>query len=523
MSSSIHRYFYFVLALILTGWQPVQVCAQEIAPETEADDSMSAERMLEAAVVDLKDAMREALRKNAQIGEKNDALRQELIQNEKELTALQEEKATLAEDQKVLREALRLQDEDREALRKKMATLREQEENHDGNQAEKELQMSTMLEKQKRLREEAQLLEEEVAFFQKRRQQKSVQSLLRGREQEKESLESQMAVLRGNIDKKKEDVLHMQQKISSQKERTEKLREQKEQWLQKLAGLQTRLKEVEETAAALHDQGEKSELRAAAALNELEGDIAQLQNYKEQLERAFAEMRDLQEAVGVAYRQQEKQATLFRRNLAQEAELLKKKKQVLADLIPLREAVRPFEEEARVDSLSASREQLTGMIDDLNLSLRKGRLKIKAYRKKEKLLSKDIARLKGDYQNALKRQESSESAEEIKEELTRLLSDVDLEDDTAVSRSASAKESRPAVAVSAGQKLEKEIEALQLREAVLTSSLSIIQARYEEEHKAAENFHKEEAQLYEYLKLLRQENRGLQEKVLGLLKAKEKK
>ena len=209
---------------------------------------------------------------------------------------------------------------------------------------------------------------------------------------------------------------------------------------------------------------------------------------------------------------------LFRRELMEETERLRKKKQVLEDLLPLQKAAASLDAEQRHDPLAVSREQLTDNIDDLNLSLRKGRLKIKAYRKKEKLLSKDIARLKVDYQKARQRQDSSESAEEIKEELTRLLSEVDLDDKPRVSPG---EEPRPAPATE-GQKLGKEIEALQLREAVLTSSLSIIQARYEEEQKAAENFYNEEGQLYEYLQVLLRENKGLQEKVRGLLKAKEK-
>jgi hypothetical protein len=239
------------------------------------------------------------------------------------------------------------------------------------------------------------------------------------------------------------------------------------------------------------------------------------------LERAFAEIRDLQEVVRVASRQQEKQAVIFSRGLTEERELLKKKKQALEERLPWQEASASLEQEPLPDSQAASREQLTVNIDDLNLALRKGQLKIKACRKKEKLLSKEISSLKADYQKALQRQDSSQSAEEIKEELTRLLADIDLDDAPEGSPVSGEEEPRPAP-VSGGQKLKRDVESLQLREAVLTSSLSIIQARYEEERKAAESFYREETQLNEYLKVLLRENKGLQEKVGGLLKAQDK-
>ena len=186
MSFPISPYASFLLAVALASWQPGQVAAQEA--ETVAAP-LSAEQMLEAAIVDLKGAMSEALQKNTQIVDKNKALRQDLVQYEKELTVFQAEKDQIAEDHKVLQEALRLQDEAREALRKDLEALRAQEGNRDVYQAEKAQQMNSMLEKQKQLQEEAQLLTEEVAFFKKRRQQKSAQSFLRDREQEKKALE----------------------------------------------------------------------------------------------------------------------------------------------------------------------------------------------------------------------------------------------------------------------------------------------------------------------------------------------
>ncbi|MFA5260357.1 MAG: hypothetical protein WC450_03925, partial [Candidatus Omnitrophota bacterium] len=241
MSFPIHKYTFFVLVMVLGIWPPGQAAAQE----AETVEPMPAERMLESAVTDLKAAMGEALRKNTQIGEKNNALRRDLEQYEKDLAALQTEKEKLLEDQKVLQEALDLQDEDRDALLKELESLRAEGENHDVNRDEKEMQMSIMLEKQKRLQEEAQLLKEEVAFFQKRYQQKSSQAIPQSQEKEKEALETRRDALRKEIDKKREDVLKIQQKISLQKERAGSLKSQKEAWLPRLAEIQNRLSDAD--------------------------------------------------------------------------------------------------------------------------------------------------------------------------------------------------------------------------------------------------------------------------------------
>lgn len=521
MSFRIHKYTFFMLAIVLGNWLPGQVAAQE----AETVELLPAERMLESAVTDLKEAMGEALRKNTQIGEKNDALRRDLDQHEQEMASWQEERDTLLKDQKVLRDALKVQDEDRNALLKDLDALRKEGESHDGSRAEKEIQITVLGEKQKRLQEEAQLLKEEVAFFQKRLQQKSAQPLPRGREGEKKDLEARRDALRDAIERKKEAVLKLQKKIASQKERAEELKSRKSAWLPKLAEIQDRLSEAGRDLEEIKQQRDIAGLKDKAALTAFQDDVARLRKDKERLEKIFAEVQDLQDVVRVASRQQEKQMAFSLQVLTEEAALLRKKKQALEETLSLRGKVASSDQEPCADSRDVSRKQLMADMDDLNLSLRKGQLKIRTYRKKEKLLLKDIVGLKVDYQKALKRQESSPSAAEIKEELSRLLADIDFEEAPEGGDLASAGEEdaprRPAP-FSKVQTLKRDVEALQLREAVLTSSLAIIQARYEEERKAVENFYQEETRLNEYLKVLRREHQGLEEKVGGLLKAQEK-
>ncbi|HQP11224.1 MAG TPA: hypothetical protein PK470_00505 [Candidatus Omnitrophota bacterium] len=228
------------------------------------------------------------------------------------------------------------------------------------------------------------------------------------------------------------------------------------------------------------------------------------------MEKIFADIQDLQEVVRVASRQQEKQAVIFRRVLTKETDLLRRKKQVLSERLPLQDAAASLAPSSPSASWAVSRKQWADDIDDLNLSIRKGQIQARAYRKKEKLLEKEIAALQADCQRAQKSQGSSPSAQEIKEELTRLLEDIDLDETEEAAWVPEAEEESAPAPVSESQKLKRDVEALQLREAVLTSSLSIIEARYEEERKAAENFSREETQLNDYLKVLQRENQGLE-------------
>lgn len=519
MSVVLRKYAFFVLAGVWGLCLPQQAATQELEA---AEPAAPAEQMLAAAVRDLKEAMGEALRKNTQMGEKNKALRQALERYEQDLAGFQQERDQLLADQKVLREALTLQEEDRDNLLKDLEALRKAGQNHDVNRDDKEVQMSVMLDKQKRLQEEAQLLQEEVSFFQKRLQQKSAQPLQRDKQEEKEALIARCDALRNDIDRRKESVRKLQQKISSQKNRTEELKSQKEAWLPRVAESQGRLSAAEGTLEKFNQQRETAALKDKAALAGLQEDIARLRSDKEQLEKIFADIQDLQEVVRVASRQQEKQAVIFRRVLAEETDLLRRKKQVLSERLPLQDAAAFWTPSPSSASWAVSREQLADDIDDLNLSIRKGQIQTKAYRKKEKLLGKEIAALQADCQRAQKGQGASPSAQEIKEELTRLLEDIDLDEPAEASWVPDEEDNNAPVPVSESQKLKRDVEALQLREAVLTSSLSIIEARYEEERKAAESFSREETQLNDYLKVLQRENQGLQKKVGGLLKARDK-
>ncbi len=61
--------------------------------------------------------------------------------------------------------------------------------------------------------------------------------------------------------------------------------------------------------------------------------------------------------------------------------------------------------------------------------------------------------------------------------------------------------------------MTEEIESLRLRGAVLSSSLAVIESRYNEDELAVEEFKKEEQQLYDYLLVLKLENENLKEKI----------
>jgi len=63
--------------------------------------------------------------------------------------------------------------------------------------------------------------------------------------------------------------------------------------------------------------------------------------------------------------------------------------------------------------------------------------------------------------------------------------------------------------------MREEVEDLQLRNTLLTSSLSVIKSRFEAEGVEARDFSKnEEQQLNQYLAVMREENEQLQEKLL---------
>ncbi len=515
------KIFVCFLSISLLCFRLPGLFAEEEAPA----EKMPAELMLENAIVDLKQTMKDAIRKNEEIEQRNGVLRQEILKYKEDLLELEKEKDQFLDEQRILQEALRLQEEKKDLLLKKTASLAEEQKYRAEKQGDMQKEIEIFIKKQDAYQKEAVLLENEVDFFRKQARKKDLQAFLRDKDSKRKELEEQIAEKEESFRKRKEDFQRAKQNIAEACDKRDRLESEKAERQQAMAELHNQRDSLVREKDVLEKQRASFQTKEEAQLQAFQEDLARLRSYKEQLENGINDMKEAREQIKYSFSLQEKQFSAFKKSFVQEAALLQRQKRELESLVALQKAICDFlpEDKASDRDISLVRESLQDEIHNTKLAIKKAHIFIRDYQKQEKKLVHEIARLEAK-KKQVERQasESSESAEDIKEELTRLLSDVEFEDDVPAEAPAAARDDKsPKPRSETDRTVEREIEAMQLREAVLSNSLSIIQTRYEQEKAVVDDFHKEEKELKEYWQVLQQENRALQEKVSGLIQAVE--
>lgn len=487
------------------------------------DRPMSGQELLQYTLDDLRATIDKATGENEKLRERNRGLREQVDQLKSLHDTLAAQKKVLTEQAAAFRAKAESSDRELVALQEKLRQLSQMEivrreevsSLRTDVVAAKEVMRDVQLKSpglQKEISEMSQYLKEDLpARLKKQAQEKK--AVLQKALKEKDRVTQKMVPVIARLNKgtvaarQEEKKLVERKKTGEQKQdvlraRLDTLREDEFRLRKEIAALSRGLT-VEDVAQMKKDTAQLREEGQAInkALVQTDKDVRLLINLSGRQEQAMHSMK--------VYLEEEREL------LIQQVALLEERKG-----LPSR-VVRPV---ARPRIIKSSGD------DEVRKRLA---IQIDRERKTQEVLERECASLSRDIQtmniraDRLRRGPSEMDPQQLageKEKISRLLARFDAAEATETEASP-AKESGMIFSEpgdfegDARVAMAAAIDDLKLREAVLSSSLAMIEERFQEQKGMVETFSKEEPQLRSYLETLTSENKGLKEKIASLTRA----
>ncbi len=517
--------------------------------------SFSADEFFDQALDDLKDSMREAGESNAALSTKNRALQKEMAALEQQTANLEKKRLLLLQDSLQVGDAMNLD------TKKKLLSQRRAE-----NLSSRK---TRLLDQQKSLREKIRRQESGLAV------QENVEKLKlalqeiqtrfaesrknfpqKTRSQERQNLDQQLQAKPIQLKTRHEKIARLRKRIAELTPAHDALQNSKTALSQQANAVDEDLKIILGESQWLDQEMRDLGREASKGDFQISRDIAQLKSWREKLKESLAELKGAGEAILRPSQGQERQLQDFINRLEKERQLYRRQSQALEQRFALSTGGRPAGQAVSQNAIAALMEQrervrkdgkdLKALIaekqkprkkqpppsgktavekkkplaDARNFVLEKKALsrEIIGVEKKADRARAELSALQRSLRDTMNMMNQLNAKREIlnwqwaefSSEFGKLNEESKVVEAEAGNLVAEAEANR--------ENLKEEVVGLKSRQALLSGSLEAITAKYDEKDFNASGISPEEdAQLTEYLAILKRENTGLQEKMLGLL------
>ncbi len=535
-------------------------------PALEAGPPSTTDEYLDFSLWSLQQEVLKLSEENRKLAERNRVLRQNIRHAKDEMGILAEKKAALVEAKKEVLDYFSFGSRESSLWRRKLMNTE---------------YTVTMLNKQKRrlldaLRQEQKrwdILRNEVAWVTNQIQEFNIEAkqadpdyrlmILR---EEKKRMRQEMDDAQDRYDEIEAEIPLLKQDLKAFDREKQIYAEETRVLNQELDRAKQGLEDIKARVQGMRDRSVQLVKEKKERIKALNSEIDQYRSYRDELKDSFAGVREARDLILAEARDHENRLENIKELLNRKIDLLQRRRlglndtlaiiqdvrtglndklalqkdigalnDKIAEMIQQQEKIRArMEEDDRIArELSRQRKEMDQMIRKLAGQSRSARAKaerVQAARvqRKEKELTQGVRQQQQEVQ-AMQAEIERLTAEvkglnaqfgplrERQEERRAQLAEFQAEQENLLAEQARLKKLQQRLAAREniiGDRLETEIEDLKLQRDILLSSLSAVRSRYTRE---GADFEKEEDELLEYLRILREENKSLQMKVLGLV------
>ena len=532
------------------------------APQSATSNTMSMDNMLEYTLTDLKNRMQDVASENGRLSERNNALRKRIITLRQELRNLENHKISLLEDAVEASDQIKLNTKELKILERKSDNVHKGAGYLADEQTQVRQQIGDAQQEEKKLQEELSALTQEVdQIHQDSRQSKTVNP--------KERLDHERYKFAQLIKEAQDRIRFNQQQSANSESRINSGQLKKDQVLHTQKSLQETLslleedrRSQEEESSLLEGNSQDISEERKEVLKKIQENNMALKMYIQQLETAVGKLQETNRSIVSQNILDQERAGQFKARLESERQLLNDQQQVLSKTLDVYKGIKDklktkatlAAQDKTVSEQTAQLQQQqqqlsTGLLSEQNKQIEfsrqekeltgemnRLRQKLKVVSKKSPprkpavavnpqlaLLQRNTAMLKeqiGQWEK--KNQQTNSNISQLKDRhgtLENSLQTIHQQTeqlDQSLVAIVPAAVAPPAYNAQAVEQTKAEIEALKMREEVLNSSLTLIKSRYETSDSPSRQPTSEENDLKNYLEVLKEENGGLQEKMLNL-------
>ncbi len=541
---------------------------QSAVPALAQIDGMNTEQLLEYTLEDLHASMDQALARNNKLSAKNESIRKRILFMRENLREMGDARLQLREDAVELRSMIKLRARELETREKQLNSIQERKRALARERETFAKRTETLDIEQELLQQKVDNYAMEIKELQMEVKSRSRNSLLDYYSEEKARLREMVKAARARIRDKQSGVDLLDVELSRKMRSHEKALHQNEILRDRLTALQLSIEDLRAQRELLRGSRQRLQQAVKDRRGDVGKDVARLRGVIVEYRKVKEEIQDKRKMVISQAESREADLKYFLGLLEEENRLLFEKKQVVRERARLADKEMSSEHTALIkqddlrdlnenkdvlanaaremkDQLAAQQKEsellqtkeqrLQDQIDDL--AARLARTAEETAQKRQKIfgdqkeeLTKLLAQYRTAYEQARQEQEQLEQAVFDREQELRLArnerqtlksraSELEQTVRDLEAKSRTLKKKREELSRQAKQFARagrKEIKTMEMRKRALSGSLDVINKKYQAGQVKVKDFRQEEDELEEYLAVIRNENRGLQKKLMSL-------